>query len=91
MKCTRNHSAEFNARARLRPIRERPVGPLSVSRHAVRASAAKQVRKHGGVHGEAPSCTEISAPRVSAVSLLRSGRNGNRGAATSPLRVQIQL
>lgn len=40
--CTRNRSAEFNARARFRPIRERPVGPSGVSRHAVRAAAIRQ-------------------------------------------------
>lgn len=42
MRCTRNHSLEFSARARLRPIRERPVGPSGASRHAVRAAAIRQ-------------------------------------------------
>lgn len=40
--CTRNRSLELSARARLRPIRERPVGPSGVSRHAVRAAAIRQ-------------------------------------------------
>lgn len=40
--CTRRRSVEFNARARLRPIRERPVGPSGVSRHAVRAAVIRQ-------------------------------------------------